>query len=106
MERRTFLARLVAPGLALVTLPLCGALTPSLAADTVCPHCGAPLEPGAAFCGSCGSKLEGAAAPAPAGGSDRPNAVVQVVTIHDNELTSTLGSLAYESNVRIDSILG
>lgn len=104
MKRRTFLARLVAPGLALVTLPLGGALAPGRAAETVCPQCGVPLEPGAAFCGSCGRKLEGAAAAA--GGPDRPNAAVQVVTIHDNELTSTLGSLAYESNVRIDSILG
>src|SRR5207249_3593832 len=37
---------------------------------------------------------------------DRRSAVVQVVTVHDSELTSTFASLAYESKLRIDSILG
>jgi len=32
--------------------------------------------------------------------------VVQVVTVHDSELTSTYASLVYESKLRIDSILG
>src|SRR5574341_787562 len=98
--------RVVAAGLAIVAVLLSGSPLPGLEAGPVCPHCGAPLEPGAAFCGSCGHKIEGAAAPAAAGGPALRTAVVQVVTVHDQELTSTLGSLAFESNVAIDSILG
>ena len=107
MRRRSFPARLAVTGLALAATLLLCAMPPATAAGTVCPQCGAPLEPGAAFCGICGRKIEGAAAtPAPAGGPAGRDAVVQVVAIHDHELTSTLGSLAYESNLRIDSILG
>src|SRR2546422_5887848 len=50
------------------------------------------------FCGRCGYRLEKAAIAAP-GVPDRRSAVVQVVTVHDNELTSTYSSLAYASNV-------
>lgn len=67
-----------------------------------CPRCGAPRRPGAAFCNQCGSKLAApATAPAPAGPS-----VVQVVAAHDSELTSTYASIVWESNLRVDSLLG
>jgi S1-C subfamily serine protease len=82
-----------------------GVFIPIAAADAVCPMCEAPLEPGAAFCVRCGHKLEQPATPETAL-SDERNAVVQVVTVHDTELTSTYGSLVYESNLRVDSILG
>lgn len=98
------------PGLAMVLAIVAVIVSvsplPGLEAGPVCPQCGAPLEPGAAFCGVCGRRIEGAPAPAAAEGPALRTAVVQVVTVHDQELTSTLGSLAYESNVRIDSILG
>jgi len=103
MNRGGLRTRWQAGALALVAI--LAAVTPlAQAADRVCPKCGAPIEPGAAFCGRCGYKLEGAAAPA--SGLDPRNAVVQVVTVHDNELTSTFGSLNFESNLRVDSILG
>src|SRR2546422_2166677 len=57
------------------------------------------------FCGRCGYRLEKAAIAAP-GVPDRRSAVVQVVTVHDNELTSTYSSLAYASNVQVGAILG
>ena len=106
MHRRVLLTRLMIAGLVLVTAWLPGIPPPALAAQAVCPYCGAPLEPGAAFCGRCGHKIEGDAAPAAQGAPDRRSAVVQVVTVHDSELTSTFASLAYESKLRIDSILG
>ena len=44
----------------LLTTLLVAALLPlALAADNVCPKCGAPLEPGASFCTRCGQKIEG-----------------------------------------------
>src|SRR6185295_1920012 len=89
----------------LLVVLVCGAQALTPAADAVCPKCGAPLEPGALFCGRCGNRLEEAAAPQ-GGRSERRSAVVQVVAIIDTELTSTWGSLAYESNLRVDSILG
>ena len=84
---------------------LCGAPAPARATDAVCPKCGAPLEPGALFCGHCGYKLEAAAAPQ-GGAPGKRSGVVQVVAIHDSELTSTYASLAYESKLHVDSILG
>ena len=96
----------VAAGLALVVVFLSGSPMPGAEAGPVCPQCGAALEPGAAYCGKCGRKVEGATAPTVPEGPSLRTAVVQVVTAHDDELTSTLGSLAYESNIRIDSILG
>src|SRR6266571_311687 len=100
MRRRAFLLRL-----SIALLAFACAL-PTTAGDAVCPKCGAPLEPGAAFCVRCGFKLAGNAAPTPAAAPDARGAVVQVVTVHDNELTSTFASLAYESKLKIDSILG
>lgn len=70
-----------------------------------CPSCGQPLEPGAAFCGHCGHKVESAAAARDLVADPRTS-VVQVVTAHDNELTSTLAAIAYHSTVRVDSLLG
>ena len=105
MTRRIFLRNLAAWGLAVAWLIVLAPAIPGVADDAVCPKCGAPLEPGALFCGRCGYKLEKPAPAAPAA-PDRHGAVVQVVTIHDNELTSTFGSLEYESNVQVDSILG
>jgi S1-C subfamily serine protease len=105
MRRRLFLARLAACGLLLAGLGA-GAVPPLWsAAQEVCPECGAPREPGAAFCGRCGHKFA-AAAPAENGASPQGYSVVQVVTAHDRELTSTFGSIVFESNLRVDSILG
>ena len=106
MKRRGFLVRLMVVGLVLVAAPIPGAPPSGLAAQAVCPYCGAPLDPGAAFCGRCGRKIESGTAPAAQGSPDRRRAVVQVVTVHDSELTSTYASLVYESKLRIDSILG
>jgi len=92
-------------GLALAVLIACGPSPGGFAADATCPKCGAPLEPGALFCGRCGYRLEKAAVAGP-GVPDRRSAVVQVVTVHDNELTSTYSSLAYASNVQVGAILG
>lgn len=80
-------------------------LTGVYAQPATCPNCGAPLEPGAAFCGHCGHKVE-AGAPAAAAAADPRSSVVQVVTAHDNELTSTLAAIAYHRTVRVDSLLG
>ncbi len=93
---RSIVLFLVLAALLLATLPL--------AAEVVCPRCGAPVEPGSAFCVRCGQKLSNTPVPAP-----RPEplrGVVQVVTAHDSELTSTLGSLAYGSNLSVSSIVG
>ena len=80
---------------------------PILAADAVCPKCGAPLEPGAAFCVRCGFRLTATAAPLPTPSATGGRAsVVQLITVHDNELTSTYNSILFESNQRVDSILG
>lgn len=106
MRRFTIFHRRVAAGLALVVLLVFGAPAVPSAADAVCPKCGAPLEPGALFCGRCGAKVEAPAAQQQAGVPDRRGAVVQVVAAYDTELTSTYGSLAFESNMRVDSILG
>jgi serine protease DegS len=100
------------------------------AAEEACPKCNAPRAEGAGFCGQCGYKfgpvappapgaagtMAGAPGPAPAPGADRAagmiagldvrRAVVQVVAAHDKELTSTFYSIVYESNMRIESILG
>jgi S1-C subfamily serine protease len=103
MTRRAFLRRLRRAILALAILAA-AAPWPGIAAAGQCPQCGAPLEPGAAFCVRCGHRV--AVAPAEAGRPERGQAVVQVVTVHDKEITSTFGSLAFESNLRIDSILG
>jgi S1-C subfamily serine protease len=105
MRRRTCVRLLMVWGLALALTFVCGPPTRGFADDATCPKCGAPLEPGALFCGRCGYKLEKTAAP-PSGAPDRYRAVVQIVTVHDNELTSTYNSLAFESNVQVDSILG
>jgi S1-C subfamily serine protease len=105
VRRRAFLWRLAAWGLAVASMIVLAPATPSVADDAVCPKCGAPLEPGALFCGRCGYKLEKPAAGAPAA-PDKHGAVVQVITVHDIELTSTYNSLAHESNVQVDSILG
>src|SRR5262245_946262 len=104
MRRNLALRRLVVPALSLLLL-VSGWQAATPAADAVCPKCGAPLEPGALFCGRCGARLETPAAPQ-TGAPDRRGAVVQVVAAYDTELTSTYGSLAYQMNMRVDSILG
>src|SRR5436309_5766409 len=77
------------------------------ASDQVCPRCGAPIEPGAAFCSRCGQKLDGAGkVMAAEAHSDPARSVVQVVAAHDKELTSTFGDIAYRSGVTVSSILG
>ncbi len=86
---------------ALVSLPL---------AEGVCPKCGAPLEPGAAFCTRCGARLgpsqEGTqSAPAQAA----PNSwasVVQVVAVYNTELTSAYLSIERGTKLELNSILG
>src|SRR5262245_52263886 len=75
------------------------------AGEALCPACKAPLEPGALFCSNCGRKIEAPVA-APAAKTRTDAAVVQVVAAYDSEITSTFGSMVYESNLRIDSILG
>jgi len=57
------------------------------------------------FAAVAATKLE-KPAKTPPDAPDRRSAVVQVVTVHDNELTSTYNSLAFERNVQVDSILG
>jgi S1-C subfamily serine protease len=107
MRRRAFLACLPALVLAPIAAFLFGPQPSSGSpAEAVCPQCEAPLEPGSAFCGRCGRKLERAVAPERAAALDTRSAVVQVVTAHDKELTSTFGSMVYEANLRVDSILG
>jgi S1-C subfamily serine protease len=104
--RRDFLLRLLAGGLVFGGAGVAPAVMRRAWADqSVCPKCGAPLQPGAAFCGQCGHKLE-APGPAASAAPDNRGLVVQVVTAHDNELTSTYASLAYQKNLRVDSILG
>jgi S1-C subfamily serine protease len=86
---------------------LFGALLPAaFADDNVCPRCGAPLEPGAAFCTRCGQKIEVGPARAGVPQDDVGQSVVQVVAAHDQELTSTFGAIAFGSAVKVDSILG
>ncbi|HYS05687.1 MAG TPA: trypsin-like peptidase domain-containing protein [Candidatus Dormibacteraeota bacterium] len=105
MRRREVLTRLPLWGLTVAALIACGPALWGFAEDATCPKCGAPLEPGAQFCGRCGYRLEKPAVPALAT-PDRRSAVVQVVTVHDSELTSTYNSLASESNVQVGAILG
>ena len=96
----SLLASLLATGAAVAQL----AVTEVAAAEAVCPACKAPLEPGAQFCPNCGRKVD-----APVAAEAAPQtqtAVVQLVAAYDSEITSTIVSLAYESNLRIDSILG
>jgi serine protease DegQ len=81
-------------------------LAAAVADENVCPKCGAPLEPGAAFCTRCGTKIEGGPARPAAPREDIRRSVVQVVAAHDQELTSTLGAIEFGSAVKIDSILG
>jgi S1-C subfamily serine protease len=76
------------------------------AGDGLCPNCGAPLEPGAAFCTRCGRKVEAAPVPVAAPVDDIRRSVVQVVSAHDQELTSTIGAIAFGSSLKIDSLLG
>jgi serine protease DegQ len=98
-------------GLAAAAVPAALALVTAVgttavaAAESACPACGAALEPGAQFCSSCGRKID---APVAAAEDKHPAhvGVVQLVAAYDSEITSTLGSLAFESNLRIDSILG
>jgi len=94
--------------LVLLTAALLALLLPAgaVADDAVCPKCGAPLEPGAAFCTRCGAKIEGAPARRAAPMDDIRKSVVQVVSAHDQELTSTTGAIVFGTTVKIDSILG
>lgn len=88
---------------AVLAMPL---LAAPVLADTVCPSCKAPLEPGAAFCSNCGKKLDApAASPATPAGAAAPS-VVQVVSAVDTELTSVIFSVVFESNAVITTILG
>jgi S1-C subfamily serine protease len=77
-------------------------------AEAVCPKCGAPVPPGALFCTQCGARLEpgAAGAPPPAPASDARLSVVQVVAIHDREMSSIVQAITQSSAVRVDSLLG
>jgi len=90
----------------LVLVVLAAFVAAAVAADAVCPRCGAPLEPGAQFCTRCGLKIAGGAAPPAAAPADTRRSVVQVVAAHDKELTSTYGSIEYGAKVKVDSLLG
>jgi len=74
-------------------------------AAATCPSCKAPLEPGARFCSACGRKLDAPAAAPVAALPSRPP-VAQLVAAYDAEITSAYASMAFEENLRIDSILG
>ena len=99
--RRRLLAILAAAGVFAAILGL--SATRVGAEGETCPKCGAARKAGAAFCVACGQKFA-TAAPA-AAAAPRPS-VVQVVAAHDNELTSTYGSLVWGSNLRVDSLVG
>ncbi|MCI0655879.1 MAG: trypsin-like peptidase domain-containing protein [Acidobacteria bacterium] len=71
-----------------------------------CPKCGAGLEAGAAFCSQCGAKVGELAGEAPAQGPDSRASLVQVIAIHDREMSSVFEAIAYGSTVRVDSLLG
>jgi len=71
-----------------------------------CPKCGAPLPPGAAFCTQCGAKVEAPTGEAPSAVPDARASLVQVIAIHDREMTSVMEAIAYGSTVRVDSLLG
>jgi S1-C subfamily serine protease len=92
------------PGLLAVLLATAIAVSAAWGEEAKCPACGAPLDPGAAFCTSCGKKLEGSAAPAR--GPVAADGAVRVVAFHDKELLSTLMSILREGTVEVDSLLG
>lgn len=74
----------------------------------LCPDCGHPVEPGAAFCTNCGHKLAAVASPpaAAAPAVDPGESVVRVVAAHDKEMTSAYGAIAHGTTVRVDSMIG
>jgi S1-C subfamily serine protease len=100
------------PACALACLIACLAIivaaVPAHARTDTCPACGAPVPPGAAFCPRCGHRLEGAPPPRPetARPLDPRAAAVQVIAVHDKDITSTYGAILLGSNIRVDSRLG
>jgi len=91
-------------GLLLILGPIGAA--PAWSETQTCPKCGAALEPGAAFCNQCGAKVEGGPSAATAQGPDSRASLIQVIAIHDRDLTSVIGAIVYGSTVRVDSLLG
>lgn len=82
---------------------------PPVASHDRCPACGAPTEPGAAFCTRCGRKVGAAPAGPAVQAADRPGArrsVVQLTAVHDKQLTSAFGAIVYGESVEVGSILG
>jgi len=93
---------LIVLGATLVLLPL----DPAQSDPRTCPKCGAPLEPGAAFCTMCGAKLGETVVSQSRVAFDPMKSIVQVVAAHDRDLTSTWRSLHAHSPVRLSSRLG
>ncbi len=94
--------------LALLFIVLLPTTAPLADDHPICPDCRHPVEPGALFCTHCGHKLE-SVAPTPASISstvDPGASVVRVVAVHDKEMTSTYGAIAFGQNMRVDSMLG
>ncbi|MGH9749407.1 MAG: trypsin-like peptidase domain-containing protein [Candidatus Polarisedimenticolia bacterium] len=84
-----------------------GAVAPEGTPDAVCPRCGAPLEPGAAFCSACGTRLATPAPVAPAApGADPRTTVAQVIAAHDRKMTSAFAAIVYGSKAEVNSLLG
>ncbi|MCZ6696728.1 MAG: trypsin-like peptidase domain-containing protein, partial [Acidobacteria bacterium] len=106
MTRLAVMLRLQVLGFILFATLLCCVLPIGAASDEVCPNCEAPVAPGAVFCVRCGHKLGPAGAVPEKPHPDERDSVVQVVTVHDTELTSTFASIAFDSNLRVDSVLG
>ena len=92
----------------LASLIVLSLLSPLLAQTTTCPKCGAAVEPGALFCTRCGTKLGPTPAPSATPGAppDPRLSVVQVLAVHDQELTSLYTSFVYGSHVQVESIVG
>ena len=79
---------------------------PAWSDSQTCPKCGATLEPGAAFCSQCGTKVEEVPREVPAQGPDSRSSLIQVIAIHDREMTSVIEAIVSGSTVRVDSLLG
>ena len=101
-QSRRILARVAGSALCIILF----AVGLAFGSTQTCPKCGAPLEPGALFCSQCGAKVSEGAASVPPAGPDSKQSLVQVVAIHDKELTSVWGAMFYGSTVRVDTLLG
>src|SRR5437867_2591501 len=101
-QSRRILARVAGSALCIILF----AVGLAFGSTQTCPKRGAPLEPGALFCSQCGAKVSEGAASVPPAGPDSKQSLVQVVAIHDKELTSVWGAMFYGSTVRVDTLLG